>query len=180
MRIRRNVIAPLVLTIGAVGSLVAVPAVTALTAVAPSTSAVVAGGMSPDAITTRVKYHPGQPPAADSPDRLAGCWLWQCERLKICREEFKDFYCAFAGGGARAPRGGFRHHRTVSQAVHVNRDNDQLAAIGVGLTKWPVADQPSLWNQRPPSDLVDADGPLGQRKITQSNISTTPCVHTVR
>jgi hypothetical protein len=50
MRIRRNVIAPLVLTIGAVGSLVAVPAVSALSAVAPSTSAVVAGGMSPDAI----------------------------------------------------------------------------------------------------------------------------------
>ena len=43
MRIRRNVIAPLVLTIGAVGSLVAVPAVTALTAVTPATSAVVAG-----------------------------------------------------------------------------------------------------------------------------------------
>ena len=36
MRIRRNVIAPLILTIGAVGSLVAVPAVTALTAVAPA------------------------------------------------------------------------------------------------------------------------------------------------
>jgi hypothetical protein len=50
MRIRRNVIAPLVLTIGAVGSLVAVPAVTVLTAVAPSTSAVVAVGYSPDAI----------------------------------------------------------------------------------------------------------------------------------
>jgi hypothetical protein len=32
MRIRRNIIAPLILTIGAVGSLVAVPAVTALTA----------------------------------------------------------------------------------------------------------------------------------------------------
>ena len=50
MRIRRNVIAPLVLAIGAVGSLVAVPAVSALTAVAPSTSAVVAGHISPDAI----------------------------------------------------------------------------------------------------------------------------------
>ena len=32
MRIRRNIIAPLILTIGAVGSLVAVPAVSALTA----------------------------------------------------------------------------------------------------------------------------------------------------
>jgi hypothetical protein len=53
MRIRRNVIAPLVLTIGAVGSLVAVPAVTALTAVSSSTSAVVAGGASPDVVA----YH---------------------------------------------------------------------------------------------------------------------------
>ena len=35
MRIRRNIIAPLILTIGAVGSLVAVPAVSALTAVPP-------------------------------------------------------------------------------------------------------------------------------------------------
>ena len=50
MRIRRNVIAPLVLTIGAVGSLVTVPAVTALTAVASSTSAVVTGSASPDVI----------------------------------------------------------------------------------------------------------------------------------
>jgi hypothetical protein len=47
MRIRRNVIAPLVLTIGAVASLVAVPAATALTAVASTTSTVAA---SPDAI----------------------------------------------------------------------------------------------------------------------------------
>jgi hypothetical protein len=50
MRIRRNVIAPLVLTIGAVGSLVAVPAVTALTAVSSSVTAVVAGSAKPDAI----------------------------------------------------------------------------------------------------------------------------------
>jgi hypothetical protein len=50
MRIRRNVIAPLVLTIGAVGSLVAVPAVTALTAVTPATSAVVMGSARPDII----------------------------------------------------------------------------------------------------------------------------------
>jgi hypothetical protein len=49
MRIRRNVIAPLILTIGAVGSLVAVPAVTALTAVTPATTAVASGGIiSPD------------------------------------------------------------------------------------------------------------------------------------
>jgi hypothetical protein len=39
MRIRRNIIAPLILTIGAVGSLVAVPAVTALTAVPVAASA---------------------------------------------------------------------------------------------------------------------------------------------
>ena len=57
MRIRRNVIAPLILTIGAVGSLVAVPAVTALTAVASSTSAVVTGSASPNAssITAEIK-----------------------------------------------------------------------------------------------------------------------------
>ena len=46
MRIRRNIIAPLILTIGAVGSLAAVPAVTALTAVTPA-AAVVAGGTGP-------------------------------------------------------------------------------------------------------------------------------------
>jgi hypothetical protein len=50
MRIRRNVIAPLILTIGAVGSLVAVPAVTALTAVTPATAVVASGTSSPDAI----------------------------------------------------------------------------------------------------------------------------------
>ncbi|MGH7225723.1 MAG: hypothetical protein ACRELF_21095 [Gemmataceae bacterium] len=43
MRIRRNIIAPLILTIGAVGSLVAVPAVTALTAATPAASAVAMG-----------------------------------------------------------------------------------------------------------------------------------------
>jgi hypothetical protein len=50
MRIRRNIIAPLVLTIGAVGSLVAVPAVSALTAVTSTTTAVATGTISPDAI----------------------------------------------------------------------------------------------------------------------------------
>ena len=49
MRIRRNVIAPLILTIGAVGSLVAVPAVTALTAVTPATTTVASVTISPDA-----------------------------------------------------------------------------------------------------------------------------------
>ena len=50
MRIRRTIIAPLILTIGAVGSLVAVPAVSALTAVAPATTAVAGGSITPDAI----------------------------------------------------------------------------------------------------------------------------------
>jgi hypothetical protein len=50
MRIRRNIIAPLILTIGAVGSLVAVPAVSVLTAVTPATAAVATGGITPDAI----------------------------------------------------------------------------------------------------------------------------------
>jgi hypothetical protein len=50
MRIRRNIIAPLILTIGAVGSLAAVPAVTALTAVTPAVATVASGTASPDAI----------------------------------------------------------------------------------------------------------------------------------
>jgi hypothetical protein len=50
MRIRRNIIAPVVLTLGAIGSLVAVPAVTALTSVTPATATVVAGTIKPDAV----------------------------------------------------------------------------------------------------------------------------------
>jgi hypothetical protein len=50
MRIRRNIIAPLILTISAVGSLAAVPALTALTAVAPAATAVASGHPAPDAI----------------------------------------------------------------------------------------------------------------------------------
>jgi hypothetical protein len=50
MRIRRNIIAPLVLTIGAVGSLVALPAITALTAVTPAATAVAYGNPTPDVI----------------------------------------------------------------------------------------------------------------------------------
>jgi hypothetical protein len=50
MRIRRNIIAPLILTIGAVGSLVAVPAASALTALAPASTAAVAASISPNAI----------------------------------------------------------------------------------------------------------------------------------
>ena len=47
MRIRRNIIAPLILTIGAIGSLAAVPAVSALTAVAPAATS---ASISPNAI----------------------------------------------------------------------------------------------------------------------------------
>ena len=42
MRIRRTVIAPLILTIGAIGSLVAAPAVAAMTSVAPAATSVAA------------------------------------------------------------------------------------------------------------------------------------------
>jgi hypothetical protein len=50
MRIRRNIIAPLILTIGAVGSLVAVPTLAALTAAAPAATAVAASSPTPGAI----------------------------------------------------------------------------------------------------------------------------------
>jgi hypothetical protein len=50
MRIRRNIIAPLILTVGAVGSLVAVPVVSAMTAVTPTATAVATGTTSPDVI----------------------------------------------------------------------------------------------------------------------------------
>jgi hypothetical protein len=53
MRIRRNILAPLILTIGAVGSLAAVPAVSALAVVTPATTAVATGGISPSVIV----YH---------------------------------------------------------------------------------------------------------------------------
>jgi hypothetical protein len=44
MRIRRTIIAPVILTIGAVGSLVAAPAVAAVTSVAPAATSVAVGG----------------------------------------------------------------------------------------------------------------------------------------
>ena len=44
MRIRRTVIAPLVLTIGAIGSLVAAPAVAAMASAAPTAATVAMGG----------------------------------------------------------------------------------------------------------------------------------------
>jgi hypothetical protein len=47
MRIRRTIIAPLILTIGAIGSLVAAPAVAAVTSAAPT--AVASGTALPDA-----------------------------------------------------------------------------------------------------------------------------------
>ena len=47
MRIRRNIIAPLILTIGAVGSLVAIPVVSALV---PAATAVATASPSPDVI----------------------------------------------------------------------------------------------------------------------------------
>jgi len=49
VRIRRNIIAPLILTIGTVGSLVAVPVASALSTVAPATTAVVAATITSDA-----------------------------------------------------------------------------------------------------------------------------------
>ena len=53
MRIRRTIIAPVILTIGAVGSLVAVPAVSALTAVTPAANAVTASSTP----STVIGYH---------------------------------------------------------------------------------------------------------------------------
>jgi hypothetical protein len=50
VRIRRNIIAPIILTIGAVGSLAAVPAVSALTAVTPAAAAVASSHATPDVI----------------------------------------------------------------------------------------------------------------------------------
>jgi hypothetical protein len=50
VRIRRNIIAPLIITVGAVGSLVAVPAMTFIAAATPASTAVVGVMPSPDAI----------------------------------------------------------------------------------------------------------------------------------
>jgi hypothetical protein len=47
MRIRRTVLAPVILTIGAIGSLVAVPAMAFATVAAPAATSV--GAMSPNA-----------------------------------------------------------------------------------------------------------------------------------
>jgi hypothetical protein len=53
MRIRRTVIAPVILTIGVVGSLVATPVVAALTSAAPAATSVASITISPNAYT----YH---------------------------------------------------------------------------------------------------------------------------
>jgi hypothetical protein len=52
MRIRRNILASAILTMGTVGSLVAAPAL-ALTAATPAAAAVVSASVSPNAFT----YH---------------------------------------------------------------------------------------------------------------------------
>jgi hypothetical protein len=49
MRIRRTVLAPVILTIGAIGSLVTVPALAAFASAAPAVAAVSTSHMSPDA-----------------------------------------------------------------------------------------------------------------------------------
>jgi hypothetical protein len=50
MRIRRNIIAPLILTIGAVGSLAAVPVMAVAAAATPAAAAVASGTASPNII----------------------------------------------------------------------------------------------------------------------------------
>lgn len=49
MRVRRNLIAPIILTIGTVGSLVAGPVLAFTTAAAPAATSVAAAQISPDA-----------------------------------------------------------------------------------------------------------------------------------
>lgn len=53
MRIRRNIIAPVILTIGAVGSLVAAPAVAVMTAAAPAATVAAGSHVTPNGYT----YH---------------------------------------------------------------------------------------------------------------------------
>jgi len=47
MRIRRNILAPAILTLGTVGSLVAGPVLALTTTVAPATAAVAVSGVTP-------------------------------------------------------------------------------------------------------------------------------------
>ena len=50
MRIRRNILAPAILTLGTVGSLVAGPVLALTTTAAPATAAVAVGGVHPNMI----------------------------------------------------------------------------------------------------------------------------------
>jgi hypothetical protein len=50
MRIRRNIIAPLIITVGAVGSIVAVPVMAAIAAATPVSAVVVGATPVPNAI----------------------------------------------------------------------------------------------------------------------------------
>jgi hypothetical protein len=75
MRIRRNIIAPFILSVGAVGSLVSIPAVSALTAVTPTTSAVIAGSFTSDVYGCCNIL--GEPHVVDSRASAAG--FWQCQ-----------------------------------------------------------------------------------------------------
>jgi hypothetical protein len=50
MRIRRNILGPVILTLGTVGSLVAGPVLALTTTAAPATAAVAVGGASPNMI----------------------------------------------------------------------------------------------------------------------------------
>ena len=47
MRVRRNILAPVILTLGTVGSLVAGPVLALTTTAAPATAAVAVGGATP-------------------------------------------------------------------------------------------------------------------------------------
>jgi hypothetical protein len=49
MRIRRTVIAPVILTLSAVGSLAGIPAVAALTSASPAVTSVASGTAAPNA-----------------------------------------------------------------------------------------------------------------------------------
>jgi hypothetical protein len=52
MRIRRNVLAPVILTLGTVGSLVAGPVLALTTTAAPATAAVAVGHVTPNMIVS--------------------------------------------------------------------------------------------------------------------------------
>ena len=54
MRIRRNILAPVILTLGTVGSLVAGPVLALTTTAAPATAAVAVAGATPNMV-----YHHG-------------------------------------------------------------------------------------------------------------------------